>query len=46
MSLEMIDDRNLTSHTYHEEIAENIFKNLSLYIKYLERVLEKLKKEF
>jgi len=27
-AFEMIDDRNLTSHTYHEEIAEEIYKKL------------------
>ena len=40
--LEMIDDRNLTSHTYHEELAELIFKKLELYIAILEKTSSKL----
>ena len=43
--LEMIDSRNLTSHTYREEVAERIFFKLSEYIKILEKVLERLKTE-
>lgn len=30
--LEMVDDRNLTSHTYREDIAEEIFSKLERYI--------------
>jgi nucleotidyltransferase substrate binding protein (TIGR01987 family) len=30
-ALEMVDDRNLTSHTYNEELAEEIYKRLSGY---------------
>ena len=30
--MEMIDDRNMTSHTYHEEVAEIIFSKLKNYI--------------
>jgi len=30
--LQMIDDRNLTSHTYKEEIAEDIFSRFEKYI--------------
>lgn len=30
--MEMIDDRNMTSHTYHEEVAEIIFSKLKSYI--------------
>ena len=41
--LEMIDDRNMTSHTYHEEVAEKIFKDLKIYIPVIEKVLGKLK---
>ncbi len=36
--LEMIDDRNLTSHTYREEIAEKIFSKLERYISELENI--------
>ncbi len=40
--LEMIDSRNLTSHTYHEEVAEEIFGRLKSYIDTLELVAEKI----
>ena len=33
--LNMVDDRNLTSHTYNEEIAEEIFQRLGDYVKLL-----------
>ncbi|MCX7759844.1 MAG: nucleotidyltransferase substrate binding protein [Hydrogenothermaceae bacterium] len=36
--LEMIDDRNLTSHTYHEEVSEKIFGDLRSYIPVLEYI--------
>ena len=38
--LKMVDDRNRTSHTYHEEIAEEIFKNIGLYLPLLKKVKE------
>ncbi|WP_029523016.1 HI0074 family nucleotidyltransferase substrate-binding subunit [Persephonella sp. KM09-Lau-8] len=41
--LEMIDDRNMTSHTYHEEVAEKIFKDLHIYLPIIEKILDKLK---
>jgi len=41
--LKMIDDRNLTSHTYREEVAEGIFIRLQEYIKQLQAVLLKFK---
>jgi len=31
VGLEMIDDRNLTVHTYNEAVAEDIFSNLPRY---------------
>ncbi len=30
-ALEMVDDRNLTSHTYNEGVAEEIYSKLRLY---------------
>jgi nucleotidyltransferase substrate binding protein (TIGR01987 family) len=30
--LEMVDDRNLATHTYHEAIADNIFHSIESYI--------------
>ena len=41
--LEMIDDRNLTSHTYREEVAEEIFSRLQRYIEVLKLISLKLK---
>jgi len=29
---EMVDDRNLTVHTYNEEIAESLFRKLREYV--------------
>jgi len=43
LALQMIDDRNMTSHAYHEEVAENIFKRLPDYSKLFEKLLEELK---
>ena len=42
--LRMVDDRNLSSHTYHEEVAEEIFINLKEYKELIKEVLESLKK--
>ncbi|MHB1679692.1 MAG: HI0074 family nucleotidyltransferase substrate-binding subunit [bacterium] len=44
--LEMLDDRNLTSHTYHEEIAEIIFLKFKNYINNLEYFLDEIKSKF
>ena len=35
IALEMVDDRNLTVHTYNEALAEQIFSNLPLYAQLL-----------
>ncbi len=40
--LEMVDDRNLTVHTYHEEIAEDLFNKLKRYISLIKSVIEKI----
>ncbi len=37
-ALMMIDDRNLISHTYVEEIAQRIFNNIPTYISLLKKV--------
>jgi len=42
--LRMIDDRNLSSHTYHEEVAEDIFMNLRDYQELMKEILESLRK--
>jgi len=42
LAIEMIDDRNLTSHTYHEEIAERLFKHLPKYAELMKKILKKI----
>ena len=42
--LQMVDDRNKTSHTYHEEVAEEIFNNIGGYLPLMGKVLETLKR--
>ena len=37
--LQMVDDRNRTSHTYHEEVAQELFQNLRGYLPLMERLL-------
>ena len=44
--LEMTDDRNLTSHTYIEEVAEQIFRKISNYGKLMEDIFNLVKKGF
>lgn len=39
-ALQMIDDRNMTSHTYHEEVAEKIYAKLPAYAKLMEKLLD------
>jgi nucleotidyltransferase substrate binding protein (TIGR01987 family) len=43
-ALEMVDDRNLTSHTYHEEVAETIYRKLPLYASLMEKLLNGMSK--
>lgn len=43
--LEMIDDRNLTSHTYDEEKSEEVYERLPDYLKLLELLKEKVESE-
>ncbi len=40
--LQMIDDRNLTSHTYRESIADQLFLKIKTYIEKLEEALSDL----
>jgi nucleotidyltransferase substrate binding protein (TIGR01987 family) len=48
--LEMVDDRNLTSHTYREEVAEGIYRRTEIYWNLMDticrRVIERLKSDF
>jgi nucleotidyltransferase substrate binding protein (TIGR01987 family) len=41
--LDMLEDRNRTSHTYKEQVAEEIYGRLSSYAASLAGLLEKLK---
>lgn len=45
IALEMIDDRNLTTHTYHEEIAQKLFTQLPRYTELMKKILGNLKKK-
>ncbi len=40
--LKMVDSRNLTVHTYKEEVAEEIFRNLDKYSQIIELVMKKV----
>jgi len=42
--LAMLRDRNLTSHTYNEELAITIYNNIKKYHPVMETTLEQLKK--
>lgn len=39
LTLEMIDDRNLASHTYHEDVANRIFGRLQGYAVVMTKIL-------
>ena len=42
--LEMVDDRNLATHTYHESVAEEIFSRVGEYLEILETVYGEIEK--
>ncbi|MGB9716355.1 MAG: HI0074 family nucleotidyltransferase substrate-binding subunit [Thermodesulfovibrionales bacterium] len=41
--LEMTDDRNMTSHTYKEEVAKIIYGKLKEYAELMEDIIERFK---
>jgi hypothetical protein len=41
----MTDDRNLTSHTYDEELAKELYNKLPQYYKLMEEILKKIEKQ-
>ena len=43
--LEMVDDRNLTTHTYNEELAEELFKRLEAYAELMRSVVGRLRRD-
>ncbi len=42
--LAMLDDRNVTSHTYDEELADDVYKRILDYYPFLEQALVRIKK--
>ncbi|MFZ0371559.1 MAG: HI0074 family nucleotidyltransferase substrate-binding subunit [Halobacillus sp.] len=42
LALEMVNDRNLTVHTYNEEVAVKIHKNLQRYYVLLEKWVKRM----
>ena len=40
---QMMDDRNLATHTYHESLADEIFSHVGAYEKVLREICDKLK---
>ncbi len=42
---DMVDDRNLSSHTYKEELAEEVYSKLSGYLSLFKDLLQKLKED-
>jgi len=41
--IDLIEDRNLTSHGYNEDLAEEISKHIPKYFNLMKQILEKLK---
>lgn len=41
-ALEMTDDRNLTSHTYHEELADEIYGKIPDYYALMNKIYSRL----
>lgn len=44
LSLQMIDDRNISTHLYNEAMAEQVYKNIVQYFEFMQQVLAKLLK--
>jgi len=42
--LQMVDDRNLATHTYHESLADEIFSHIETYLRLLKNVYQRMKK--
>ena len=40
--LGMIDDRNLATHTYHESLADEIYRRIGAYLDLLHRIRQRL----
>ena len=44
--LAMLDDRNLTSHTYEEELANTIYNNIKTYCPVMKKTYEALRVKY
>lgn len=44
-ALYMTDDRNMTTHTYHEDIAEEIYKELAGYYSLMNKIYTSIVRE-
>ncbi|MGC8943194.1 MAG: nucleotidyltransferase substrate binding protein [Caldisericia bacterium] len=44
--LKMIEDRNLTTHIYDENIADDVYSRLPTYLNLFKKLLEKIEKIF
>lgn len=42
-ALEMIDARNLTSHTYHKEVADRLYKKLPVFEEVMVKIIQRIK---
>lgn len=42
----MLNDRNLTSHTYKEEVAEELVNKIPKHIKLIKKILEKINLDY
>ncbi len=40
--LEMTDDRNMTSHTYKEEVSKVLYKKMRNYYLLMEKLMDKI----
>lgn len=43
--LDMLEDRNLTSHIYDDDVVIQIFQRVKIYTVYIERAIEKIERE-
>lgn len=41
--LKMLKDRNMTSHVYHQEIADEIYQNIKIYTPLIRKAYHKIK---
>ena len=40
----MVDDRNMTSHTYKEEIARMLYQKIAVYCSLMEKILSEMER--